>query len=285
MIDQLIPEASLNMATPALVTRRAFLGSIADKARAYGPDYEREGHWWSWASGFGQFGDVSGAAGSKAYGFSTGGVVTGASYGLSDRSALGFVVGAANSDINVELQPGNNSHRSIDAALYGAYIDGPVSATATASMGYDQFETDRSINTGLSLAQAAGRTSGYTTAARLEGAYAFDMGAFTLSPYVAAQVMSFHHGAYDETGAGTIGLHIDAENVTSVRSTLGFAAEKTLDLGSAGDVTLHLGAAWEREFGDRILSSKAAFLAAPSESFEITGITQDKDTANVVGGL
>ena len=59
-IDQLIPQAALNMATPALVTHRAFLGSIAEKAREYGPDFGRQGHWWSWASGFGQFGDVSG---------------------------------------------------------------------------------------------------------------------------------------------------------------------------------------------------------------------------------
>ena len=285
VIDQLIPEASLNLATPALVTRRAFLGAIADNARAAGPNDEREGHWWSWASGFGQVGDVSGNSGSKSYGFSTGGIVTGASYGLSDAAALGFVVGASNSNINVSLQPGNNRHRSVDAAAYGAYIDGPISATATVSGGYDRFLTDRSIDTGLSAVQASGRIGGYTTAGRLEGAYALDMGEFTLSPYVAAQMMNFHHGAFDETGAGTIGLRIASENVTSIRSTLGLAAEKSLDLGSAGEVTLHLGAAWEREFGDRILSSKAAFLAAPSQSFTVTGITQDKDTANVVGGL
>ena len=285
VIDQLIPEAALNLATPALVTRRAFLGAIADNARASGPNDEREGHWWSWASGFGQVADISGGSGDKSYGFSTGGIVTGASYGLSDTSAMGFVVGASTSDINVSLQPGNNRHRSVDGALYGAYIDGPVSATATASFGYDRFLTDRSINTGFAAVQASGKIGGYTTAGRLEGAYALDMGEFTLSPYVAAQVMNFHHGAYDETGAGTIGLRIAAENVTSIRSTLGLAAEKSVDLGSAGEVTLHLGAAWEREFGDRILSSKAAFLAAPSQSFTITGITQDKDTANVVGGL
>jgi outer membrane autotransporter protein len=268
-----------------LVTRRAFLGAIADNARASGPNEEREGHWWSWASGFGQVADVSGSSGNSSYDFSTGGIVTGASFGLTDRAALGFVVGASTSDINVALQPGNNRHRSVDGALYGAYIDGPISATATASFGYDRFLTDRSINTGFSAVQASGRIGGYTTAGRLEGAYALDMGAFTLSPYVAAQVMNFHHGTYDETGAGTIGLRIAAENVTSIRSTLGLAAEKELDLGKFGSVTLHLGAAWEREFGDRILSSKAAFLAAPSQSFEITGITQDKDTANVVGGL
>ena len=282
-INQVIPQAALNMATPALVTHRAFLGSIAEKAREYGPDYDREGHWWAWASGFGQFGDVSG--GGNSYGFSTGGVVSGASYGVNENTALGFVVGASRSDISVSLQPGNNNHRSIDAGLYGAYIDGPLSGTATASFGYDRFETDRSINTGPTIEQAAGRVGGYTLATRLEGAYALDAGFATVSPYLAAQVMDFHHGAYDETGAGTIGLHIAGERVTSVRSTLGVSAERTVEFGSGAEITFHAGAAWEREFGDRILSSRAAFLASPTDTFEITGITQDRNTANVVGGF
>ena len=282
-IDQLIPQAALNMATPALVTHRAFLGSIAEKAREYGPDYDREGHWWAWASGFGQFGDVS--SGGSSYGFSTGGVVSGATYGVNENTALGFVVGASRSDINVDFQPGNNNHRSIDAGLYGAYMDGPLSATATASFGYDRFETDRRINTGPAIEQAAGRVGGYIMASRFESAYALDAGFATVSPYLAGQVMSFHHGAYDETGAGTIGLHIAGERVTSVRSTLGFSAERTVEFGSGAEITFHAGAAWEREFGDRILSSRAAFLAAPTDTFEVTGITQDRNTANVVGGF
>jgi len=117
---------------------------------------------------------------------------------------------------------------------------------------------------------------------RFEGGYRFALPFAALTPYAAAQVISFDLPAYAEQtlgGAGTFALNYAAQTTTATRTELGFRGDKSFAMQD-GILTLRGRAAWAHDYNnDRAVT--AIFQTLPGASFVVNGASANPDAALV----
>jgi outer membrane autotransporter protein len=124
---------------------------------------------------------------------------------------------------------------------------------------------------------------------RAEGGYRFVspwIGGIGITPYAAAQFVTFDLPAYAEqavTGAGTFALAYGSRSVTDTRSELGIRTDKSFAMPD-GVLTLRGRVAWAHDFNpDRSIA--ATFQTLPGASFIVNGAVQASDSALVTASI
>jgi uncharacterized protein with beta-barrel porin domain len=106
-----------------------------------------------------------------------------------------------------------------------------------------------------------------------------------ITPYAAAQVISFDLPAYAErslAGGGLFALNYAAQTTTDTRSELGLRSDKSFAMQDAM-LTLRGRAAWAHDYNpDRAVT--ALFQALPGASFVVNGARPNADSALVSAG-
>ena len=106
-----------------------------------------------------------------------------------------------------------------------------------------------------------------------------------ITPYVAAQVISFNLPAYAEQaviGSPLFALNYAAQTTTATRTELGLRADKSFALQDAM-LTLRGRAAWAHDYNpDRTVT--ALFQSLPGTSFVVNGARGNPDAALASGG-
>jgi hypothetical protein len=85
------------------------------------PVYQPGPRWGVWASGYGIFGNVSDAGLARGYRFTTGGMLAGVDYRLTDRIAVGLFGGYSHTW--TDLRPGSIDMDTGRGGIYGTYFD------------------------------------------------------------------------------------------------------------------------------------------------------------------
>jgi len=133
--------------------------------------------------------------------------------------------------------------------------------------------------------QLQGRFKADTFSARFEGGYRFATPVIGLTPYAAAQVISFNLPAYAEqslAGGGLFALNYAAQTTTATRTELGLRSDRSFAMQDAV-LTLRDRAAWAHDYNpDRAVT--AIFQALPGASFVVNGARGDPDAALVSAG-
>jgi len=161
---------------------------------------------------------------------------------------------------------------------------GPAYLSAALAYGWHDVTTNRTVAlAGTDLLQ--GRFRADTFSGRFEGGYRFATPFVAITPYGAAQVISFNLPSYAEqtlAGTGMFALNYAAQTTTDTRTELGLRSDKSFAMQDAM-MTLRGRAAWAHDYNpDRAVT--ALFQTLPGASFVVNGARPDADSALVSAG-
>jgi uncharacterized protein with beta-barrel porin domain len=211
---------------------------------------------------------------SRAYG-----VVGGADYKVSPDALIGFAL--AGGGTNYALSDAMVRGRSdlFQAGVFGRQNIGAASLSAALAYGWYDVTTNRTVAlAGADVLQ--GKFKAETFSGRFEGGYRFATPLAGITPYVAAQVISFNLQAYaEQVLAGTFALNYGAQTTTATRTELGLRTDKSFAVQN-GIFTLRGRAAWAHDY-DNARAVGAVFQTLPGAAFVVNGAKADPDGALV----
>ncbi len=216
---------------------------------------------------------------SRAYG-----VVGGADYRVSPDALIGFALAGGATSYSVAEALGSGRSDLFQAGVFGRQNIGAAYLSAALAYGWHDVTTNRTVAlAGADVLQAKFRAE--TFSARFEGGYRFATPLAGITPYVAAQAISFNLPAYAEqvlAGTGTFALNYGAQTTTASRTELGLRTDKSFAMQN-GIFTLRGRAAWAHDYNsDRAVT--AVFQTLPGAAFVVNGARANPDGALVSAG-
>ncbi|MGZ5912132.1 MAG: autotransporter outer membrane beta-barrel domain-containing protein, partial [Reyranella sp.] len=245
----------------------------------------------AWAQGFGSSYSIDRnlSIGNSRVDMNAGGGATGIEGWLNPNALVGFTMGTASAGYSLTDLLSSGSARSIILGLYGGYTEGPAYVDAALAYGYATFTTNRFIGIGSLSELANGAFDGYQYGGRVEGGWRFGFDKNVLTPFAGLTVQALTQSAYTETsrnaatGApGVLGLTVQGQTSTSIRSTLGAQFETAITATDAAILRPRLRLGWAHEFN--VYRTATATLGAllPNAPFTVQG-AQPSPNALVVG--
>jgi autotransporter-associated beta strand protein len=241
-------------------------------------------HRWSiWASGYGGSETVGGntVVGSQDLSARVWGVASGADYKVSPDTLIGFALGGGGTNYSLANGLGGGRTDMFNAGFYGRQNFGNAYLSGAFAYGWHDVTTNRTVAlAGVDMLQ--GRFRAETFSGRFEGGYRFATPFLGITPYAAAQVISFNLPNYAEVsqnGGGLFALNYASQTVTDTRTELGLRGDKSFAMAD-GVLTLRSRAAWAHDY-DPNRAVTAIFQALPGASFVVNGARPDADSALV----
>ena len=207
--------------------------------------------WSVWGAAYGGSGTVGGntVVGSHDTTASAYGVVGGADYKITPDALIGFAVAGGGTNFSVASALGTGRSDLFQAGVFGRQNIGAAYLSGALAYGWQDVTTNRTVTVaGGDVLRANFKAE--TFSARFEGGYRFATPLAGITPYAAAQVISFNLPAYAEQvlgGAGTFALNYAAQTTTATRTELGLRVRPIL-----GDAGRHLHAARSCRLGARL---------------------------------
>jgi uncharacterized protein with beta-barrel porin domain len=211
------------------------------------------------------------------------GGIGGASYALSPATELGFALGGGGTSFGLSDGLGSGRSEMFQAGVFahhgfaqGGYLSGAF------AYGWHDVNTDRMAPTGERL---RGAYKASVLSGRLEAGWRIDTAWAGVTPYAAAQAISYRMPSYLEQGNGAIdsfALGYAGRDVTATRSELGLRLDRTTVMGETL-FTLRGRAAWAHNF-DTVRNAAATFQALPGSGFLVNGAAMAPDAALVSAG-
>jgi autotransporter-associated beta strand protein len=216
---------------------------------------------------------------SRAYG-----VVGGADYKITPDTLIGFALAGGGTNYLLSDALGTGRSDLFQAGVFGRQNIGAAYLSAALAYGWHDVTTNRTAAVpGGDVLQARFRAE--TFSGRFEGGYRFATPFAGITPYVAAQAISFNLPAYAEQvlgGAGLFALNYLGQTTTATRTELGLRSDKSFAMQD-GIFTLRGRAAWAHDYNnDRAVT--AVFQALPGASFVVNGARANPDGALVSAG-
>ena len=239
--------------------------------------------WSVWGAAYGGSETVAGdpVVGSQDLRASAYGLVAGADYKTDPNTLLGFALAGGQTGFSLANGLGNGRADLFQAGAYARHDVGPAYLSGALTYGWHDVTTDRTVAlAGVDLLQARFRAD--TFSGRFEGGYRFVTPIAGITPYAAAQVISFNLPAYAEqslAGGGPFALNYAAQTTTDTRTELGLRSDKSFAMQDAM-LTLRGRAAWAHDF-DPNRAVTAIFQALPGASFVVNGARPDANSALV----
>jgi uncharacterized protein with beta-barrel porin domain len=244
-----------------------------------------EARWSVWAAGFGgsQSTDGNAAVGSNNTTSNIAGTAVGADYLFSPNTMAGFALAGGGTSFSV-ANGGTGRSDLFQAGAYVRHTNGPTYVSAALAYGWQDITTNRTVTvSGTDQLRAEFNANAWS--GRLEGGYRFVTpwtGGVGITPYAAAQFVTFDLPAYAESalsGTSTFALAYNAKDVTDTRSELGIRTDKSWAM-TDGILTLLGRLAWAHDY-DPNRSIASTFQSLPGASFVVNGAAQASDSALV----
>jgi uncharacterized protein with beta-barrel porin domain len=277
-------------AAKAYAAKRKVPGEAKDAYAAVTPlDHLAEpfaSRWNVWASAYGGDSRVSGDAGA---GTSTTtsrivGVAAGASDRVTPNTQLGFALGGAGSNFDLDGGFGGGRADVFNAAVYAKHTMGAAYLAGLLGYSWQDTTTDRTVTAaGIDQLRASFKAQALST--RLEGGWRYAAPVVGMTPYAAVQTASFFLPSYGETaasGSNAFALNYASKTVTATRGELGAKFDKAM-LVQGGVLTLKAKTAWAHDWNtDR--SATATFQTLPGATFTTNGAQPSADAALLLLG-
>lgn len=207
----------------------------------------------------------------------------GAAYALSPATQLGFALGGGGTAFGLSDGLGSGRSDLFQAGVFARHKFAHSGyLTGALAYGWHDVTTERVAPTGERLRSAYKST---VLSGRVETGWRIDTVYAGVTPYAAAQALSYRLPSYLEQGNGaadSFALGYTGRDVAATRSELGLRFDRTMALGDAL-VTLRGRAAWAHNF-DTERALAASFQALPGTGFLVNGAAQARDAALVSAG-
>lgn len=207
----------------------------------------------------------------------------GASYALSPATQLGFALGGGGTSFGLSDGLGAGRSDLFQAGVFARHNfahNGYL--TGAFAYGWHDVTTERIAPTGEHL---AGAYKAHVLSGRVEAGWRLETAFAGVTPYAAAQAISYRLPSYREQGNGaadSFALGFTGRDVAATRSELGLRLDRTMALNDAL-VTLRGRAAWAHNF-DTARALAATFQELPGTGFIVHGAAQAADAALVSAG-
>jgi uncharacterized protein with beta-barrel porin domain len=237
-----------------------------------------ENRWGFFATGLGEFTDVSTADGARGFNLRTGGVTLGVDYRIGSNFAIGLTGGYAHTGIDLA----GNGSIDVDGGTGGFY------ATAFGN----GFYVDTSVSGGISnydthrpalLGTANGSTDGANLNVLAAGGYDWTQGALTIGPIASFQYTYASLNSFTEKGS-LAPLRFADQSVDSLRTALGIKVSYDLKIGGVL-FRPEIRASWQHEYDDSAYSIVASFANGAGNSFSVVGPKIGRDSLLIGAGV
>jgi uncharacterized protein with beta-barrel porin domain len=242
-----------------------------------------DSRWSVWGAGYGGAlkADGNAAIGARDASTRAFGFAAGADYRFSPDTLAGFALSGGGTSFSLAQGAGSGRSDVFQAGAFVRHNFGQAYFKGALAYGWHDVTTDRTIAV-AGIDKLEGRYNANSFAARGEAGYRFMTPWMGLTPYAAAQSITYFQPGYADQlalGLNTFALNYASRDITSARTELGLRADRSFALESAL-VTLRGRAAWAHYFDDsRALTANLQTLAAPA--FVVTGAAQARDAALV----
>jgi uncharacterized protein with beta-barrel porin domain len=241
-----------------------------------------EQEWGLYTIGTGQTGDVDDTNESVGFDFQTTGINVGADYYINKQLVAGVTLGYSSGDAELDDNGGQVDTDSLKVGVYTTYFEDGSSekisvwyVNAYLGGGYNEYDFERTVNAGTISQTAKGDSKGYELNSVIGGGYDYQLGDATIVGLITSlRYDRLWVDDYSESGAGSLGLDVDDQDLDSLRSDLGVRV--AYSVVAIDDIIWHWGAqaSWEHEFMDTENTVKARLVDGGSASFN-TDVNQD----------
>jgi uncharacterized protein with beta-barrel porin domain len=236
-----------------------------------------ENRWGFFATGLGEFTDVSTTDGARGFNFRTGGVTLGVDYRIGSNFAIGLTGGYAHTGVdlsgngNIDVNEGSGGFYAT-AFGGGFYVDTSVTGGAS---GYDTHRT-------ALLGTANGSTDSATVNVLVAGGYDWTRGALTIGPIASFQYTYVNLNGFTETGS-LAPLRYGDQSIDSIRTALGIKASYDWKIGGVL-IRPELRVSWQHEYADSTYSIVAEFANGAGSNFTVSGPRIGRDSLLIGAG-
>jgi outer membrane autotransporter protein len=242
--------------------------------------------WGAWGGGMGGLGTVGSGASLGGTTYNVGGFAAGLDRRLTDTFLAGVTVGYSGGSQWVSGFAGQGFTNTVQAGLYGSYLEGPLYVDGIVGYAYGSNSLSRSIVIpGLAARTATGITGANQVYGQIEGGWRVELGtgadAF-LTPFARFQGYTGTQNGFTESGAQSLSLTVAAQTTSSLRTVLGAQLGGAMNLGWRDKLNAQLRLGWSHEYADTSRPVAASFVGAPTAPFTTYGVSPTRDGA-VVG--
>jgi uncharacterized protein with beta-barrel porin domain len=237
-----------------------------------------ENRWGFFATGLGEFTDVSTADGARGFNLRTGGVTLGVDYRISSNFAIGLTGGYAHTGIDLA----GNGSIDVDGGtggLYATAFGNGFYVDTSVSGGFSNYDTHRPALLGT----ANGSTDGANLNVLVAGGYDWTQGALTIGPIASFQYTYVGLNSFTEKGS-LAPLKFTDQSVDSIRTALGIKASYDLKIGGVL-IRPEIRASWQHEYDDTAYSIVASFANGAGNSFSVVGPKIGRDSLLIGAGV
>lgn len=277
-MDQLLSQTAVQLATPSLMAKEAFMGRVSNSAILMQANTADIGTWTSNADVYRDYGDMEATGLGNAYKFQTTGGMTSLAYKYSEALNLGFALGGSATSYGGDLRFGKNGRDSLDGAFFAGYHHEGTQLAASVGFSLDDYDTARNIRTAHSNLYAEGDGSGTALSANLKAQQDMVFGNMWVSAMAGMNISQLSQKAFSETGADSVGLSFGKDSSTSAKASLGLRVSRTFTSGMNTTLRPVVGVYVDREFAGLNRDRTAHMLAAPDVVFNVVGATVDRNT-------
>ena len=223
-----------------------------------------------WLKGFGQKGKQNSDDTNAGYNYNLSGFTFGFDHKFTDHSLAGVSLGYANNNLNLEQNLGKGNVEADTLSVYASYFTENGYLEGSFAYGDNKYWNTRNILISGLNRVASSSHNGSLLAAMLGGGYYFNVRDWTWETFASLQHIKLDEDSFDETGAGSVSLHVDSRSTNSMSSDIGLRFRKVLER-SNGNFIPELSIAWNHDYNidDHIVS--ASFVGSPDTAFSVQG--------------
>jgi T5SS/PEP-CTERM-associated repeat protein/autotransporter-associated beta strand protein len=241
--------------------------------------------WGAWGGAAGGTGTIAGNSNAGTFTYSVGGFSGGLDRKITDNFLAGVTVGYLTGGQWTGGFQGRSVTDTVQAGLYGSFMQGPVYVDALAAYAYNANQLWRPINIpGLQPRTAYGQAGANQFLGQLEAGYRIDLGGtpgYFVTPFALLQGSVATQNGLTETGAQSLNLSVAQQTTSSIRTIFGAQVGAAMDIGLRDKIAAQLRLGWSHEYSDTARPVTASFVGAPAVPFTVFGAAPTRDGAAI----
>ena len=237
-----------------------------------------------WVDGYGIFGDVSGTSGTDDFDTTIWGVSAGVDTRIAERWIAGLAGGYAHSTLDFDGLPGQQEADTAQGAAYAGYVSPLFEAGAAFRLAWNGMHGERNIAFPPPSTFARSADSdfdGIDLGGHVEGALNLtEVSGISLQPVAALTYTHLQQDSFQETGAGSLSIGADEQEIDSIVSGVGMRAYGRFQLDEDLWLRPELRARWLHEFGDTERKLEARIGGVPGATYAVRGAELSRDSGS-----
>ncbi|HLN13255.1 MAG TPA: autotransporter outer membrane beta-barrel domain-containing protein, partial [bacterium] len=264
-------QSGTSAATPALTAFAPGLGGQAGPVTWAG---NAPGDPTGWLTPLTSSQTLQGTANAPGFTNQSTGLLLGYDYVAGPRLTWGYAAGTWQSSLTLANGNGTAGITTVAGAVYGGYTAGAFEARGLIGYGVNNFQTTRPINFGDLSRTATASGTGNEIMAGLEADYRLQAGALTVRPTLGIQYVHLTEPAFNESGAGSIDLGVNAVTADWLQGLAGVRLDYAQTTAAGTQITYTLHAEYTTLATEPVPQIQTLLLGAASAGpFLTTGIT------------